>query len=1119
MRFLAQCFRRNDKKAWLPDGSGAKWSRRRGRRLVVESLEPRELLAGVLTVTAAGQAKGFLLTTFATGFPERSNAPIGPLGIGFPASGGVLVSDGPGNVRHFPSDTDGQNATAVPPVSGASYGTNYPGDMVRVGNNLYLGMWPNQVDQINADGTVAKVAATVPLPLGIVLDPLNGQLFVASYGSKISEVNPVTGTVSAFVNVAADGLAFDSTTGILYAAAGGGVEGFNTASKAMVFQSGTIAGGADGIALGTGPVSGNLFVNTNGGTVVEINLTTKAQTIIASGGSRGDFVTVDPNGTLLLTQSDRIMRLHPSVFVPPLDHVTTTTTLTVAPGTSTFGQTVTLTAVVATGGTGIPTGTVTFTINGQAQAPVSLTKVGSSDQASFTTSTLMAGTDSITAAYSGDATFAPSSSTPAVTVTVGMATPLLSVNPVNLTYGTALASSQLSGTATWTVGDNAVTVPGSFSYTSAAGTVLGAGAGQSVSVTFTPTDLTDYSTAVSTVIVNVAQAVPQVSVNPVSLTYGTALANSQLTGTATWTVGGNPVTVAGSFTYTSAAGTVLGAGASQSESVTFTPSDATDYSIVVTTVIVDVAQAQPPVSVNPVNLTYGTALANSQLTGTVTWTVGRNPVTVAGSLTYTSAAGTVLGAGASQSESVTFTPSDATDYSIVVTTVIVNVAQAVPQVSVNPVNLTYGMALANSQLSGTATWTVGGNSVTVSGSFTYTSAAGSVLGVGAGQSESVTFTPTDSTDYSPAAATVVVTAQAVPQVSVNPVNLTYGRALANSQLTGMATATSSGNAVTVPGSFSYTSAAGTVLKVGVGQSVSVTFTPTDASDYSTAVATVIVNVAQAPLTITADSRTKTYGGAVTFAGTEFVANGLVNGDRVTSVTLSSPGAAATAGVSGSPYPIVPSAAVGTGLSNYSITYENGTLTVNPAPLTITANDATKTSGTLQTFSGKAFRVTGLVASSGDSISGVTETSDGAPASAPAGTYAIVPSAAMGSGLNNYTIHYVNGTLTVSPPLTPPVFQGEHRMTVTIKKKKVTDFVLTFSDGLSSPAGVYQVTQAGKTKKSSLAHVPVASTTLGLGGTSVIVTLGRYTAGRPLTLMASGLTGVNGAAVKSFTTGL
>jgi len=84
------------------------------------------------------------------------------------------------------------------------------------------------------------------------------------------------------------------------------------------------------------------------------------------------------------------------------------------------------------------------------------------------------------------------------------------------------------------------------------------------------------------------------------------------------------------------------------------------------------------------------------------------------------------------------------------------------------------------------------------------------------------------------------------------------------------------------------------------------------------------------LTVTANNRSKTYGATVTFAGSEFTTVGLVNGNTVTSVTLTSGGAVATAGVSGSPYSIVPSAAVGTGLTNYNISYVNGSLTVNMA---------------------------------------------------------------------------------------------------------------------------------------------------------------------------------------------
>ena len=52
----------------------------------------------------------------------------------------------------------------------------------------------------------------------------------------------------------------------------------------------------------------------------------------------------------------------------------------------------------------------------------------------------------------------------------------------------------------------------------------------------------------------------------------------------------------------------------------------------------------------------------------------------------------------------------------------------------------------------------------------------------------------------------------------------------------------------------------------------------------------------------------------TFAGTAFTTTGLVNSDTVSSVTETSTGAAATADVAGSPYAIIASGAVGTGLT-------------------------------------------------------------------------------------------------------------------------------------------------------------------------------------------------------------
>jgi hypothetical protein len=106
-------------------------------------------------------------------------------------------------------------------------------------------------------------------------------------------------------------------------------------------------------------------------------------------------------------------------------------------------------------------------------------------------------------------------------------------------------------------------------------------------------------------------------------------------------------------------------------------------------------------------------------------------------------------------------------------------------------------------------------------------------------------------------------------------------------------------------------------------------------------------VGAAPLTITANNQTKAYGAAISFANTAFTATGLLNGNTVTGVTLSSTGSVATAPVSGSPYFIVPAAATGTGLTNYAITYNSGTLTITGLSQAI-ADYRSKASGNFST---------------------------------------------------------------------------------------------------------------------------------------------------------------------------
>ncbi|HEY4190967.1 MAG TPA: MBG domain-containing protein, partial [Candidatus Limnocylindrales bacterium] len=189
-----------------------------------------------------------------------------------------------------------------------------------------------------------------------------------------------------------------------------------------------------------------------------------------------------------------------------------------------------------------------------------------------------------------------------------------------------------------------------------------------------------------------------------------------------------------------------------------------------------------------------------------------------------------------------------------------------------------------------------------------------------------------------------------------------------------------------------------------------------AGNYNDASGTVDSEITTANLTVTADSASKTYGDTLPFAGTEFTSVGLLGTDAVDSVTLASAGAAPTATVAGSPYPIVASNAIGSGLSNYAIVYVDGVLTVDPADLTVTADDQSKPFGITFTFTGTELSTTGLV--NGDAVSGADLASAGALAPAAPGTYPITISGAAGTGLDNYVITYVEGTFTVGN--TPPV---------------------------------------------------------------------------------------------------
>jgi len=142
-----------------------------------------------------------------------------------------------------------------------------------------------------------------------------------------------------------------------------------------------------------------------------------------------------------------------SIFLQAGGRSSTPTSLTSTSNPSAFGQSLTFTATVSSQGSGTPTGTVTFTY-GSTTLCNAVTLRGGTATCAY--SALPVGSDIVTATYSGDNNFTPSSGTVSQTVNQASTTLTLtsSVNPSGLdspvTF-TATITPQYGGQATGTV--------------------------------------------------------------------------------------------------------------------------------------------------------------------------------------------------------------------------------------------------------------------------------------------------------------------------------------------------------------------------------------------------------------------------------------------------------------------------------------------------------------------------------------------------------------------------------------------------------------------------------------------------------------------------------------------
>jgi sugar lactone lactonase YvrE len=468
------------------------------------------------------------------------------------------------------------------------------------------------------------------------------------------------------------------------------------------------------VAPSTGTPTGTVQFSVNGsavGSPVTLNgsgqATLTPSTLAVSGSPYSVSVTYTPGSSTFAASS--------SSSSLTVNKANTATAVSSSSNPVIFGQPVTFTATISpvAPSSGTPTGTVQFSVNGSALgSPVSLT----GGQATYTTSSLAVGSDSITAVYSGDGNFNGSTAT-ALSQTVNKTTQTITftapTSPV--TYGVSpitLSASSTSGlTIAFTVVSGPATLTGSTLTITGAGTVV---------VAANQAGNTNYSAATQVtqnVVVNLASQTISFTAPTSLVTYGVSpitLSASSTSGlTIAFTVVSGPATLTGSTLTITGAGTVVVA-ANQAGNANYSAATQVTQSVVV-------SQATPAITwPTPAAISYGTALGATQLDASST---------VAGTFAYSPAAGAVPGAG-SQTLSVAFTPANATNYATATAHVTLAVNKASLLVTANSPAIAYGAAVPayTAAITGFQGTDTAATAVTGSASLTTVPAAPSAVG-------------------------------------------------------------------------------------------------------------------------------------------------------------------------------------------------------------------------------------------------------------------------------------------------------------------------------------------------------------------------------------------------------
>jgi filamentous hemagglutinin family protein len=603
--------------------------------------------------------------------------------------------------------------------------------------------------------------------------------------------------------------------------------------------------------------------------------------------------------------------------------------------------------------------------------------------------------------------------------------PTLTVTANNLsgTYGSTLTP---AATITGLVGSDSLAsaVSGSAAF-SGAGTTVG-------SYTLTPTIGTlasdyGYQFGFTTGTLTVTAAPLTVTANAATTAYGTS---PTLTAAYSGFVNSETSSALGGTLAFTGAGTNVG-----SYSITPTGLTAANYTISYAAGTLTVTPAPLTVTANAATTAYGTS---PTLTAAYSGFVNSDTASALGGALSFSGAGTNAG-----SYSITPTGLTASNYTISYAAGTLTVTPAPLTVTANAANTVYGTAptltAAYSGFVNSETSSVLGGTLAFSGA-----------GTNAG-SYSVTPSGLTATNYtiSYAAGTLTVT-PAPLTVTANAANTVYGTAPT-------LTAAYSGFVNSETASILN----GTLAFTGAGTnagSYSITPTGLTAANYTISYAAGTLTVTPAPLTVTANAASTVYGTAPTLTAAY---SGFVNSE--TASVLNGTLAFSGAGTNADSYSITSS---GLTAANYTISYAAGTLTVTPAPLTVTANAASTVYGTAPILTAA---YSGFVNSETASVLSGTLAFSGAGTNA--GSYSVTPS---GLTAANYTISYAAGTLTVTPaPLTvttnaastvygtAPTLTAAYSGFVNSETASVLSGTLAFS-GAGTNAGSYRVTPSGLT---------------------------------------------------------